>query len=141
MDAHGGWVASAVDLVRFASAFDDPKRCPVLSPAGIRTMFSPPAGPVGPEPGGRPKERYYGCGWSVQVLGPRGVGNTWHTGAMPGTSTLLVRRFDGLDWAVLFNTQHGPGGEKLADLIDPLLHQAADSVRAWPKEDLFGKYD
>lgn len=27
-EAHGGWIASAVDLVRFASAFDDPQRAP-----------------------------------------------------------------------------------------------------------------
>ena len=26
-----------------------------------------------------------------------------HSGSLPGTSTLLVRRWDGLSWAVLFN--------------------------------------
>lgn len=30
MDANGGWIASAVDLVRFASAFDDAAKCPVI---------------------------------------------------------------------------------------------------------------
>src|SRR5262249_30724806 len=34
MDAHGGWLASAADLVKFASAFDHPDRCPVLSRSG-----------------------------------------------------------------------------------------------------------
>ena len=29
-EAHGGWIASAVDLVRFASAFYDPAHCPIL---------------------------------------------------------------------------------------------------------------
>ena len=30
MDAHGGWIASAVDVARFASALDDAKRFPAL---------------------------------------------------------------------------------------------------------------
>src|SRR5262249_44742178 len=35
MDSHGGWLASAADLVRFASAFDVPERCPLLQPKTI----------------------------------------------------------------------------------------------------------
>src|SRR5207249_712562 len=30
MDAHGGWIASAVDLARFASALHDPDHGPLL---------------------------------------------------------------------------------------------------------------
>ena len=39
MDANGGWIASAVDLVRFAVALDDPKKCPVLHEESILTML------------------------------------------------------------------------------------------------------
>jgi N-acyl-D-amino-acid deacylase len=140
MQAHGGWVASAIDLVRFAAALDDPRRCPVLKPAGFQALYARPPGQAGFGDDGKPKDAYYGCGWQVRVLPGSGLGNTWHNGALPGTSALLVRRFDGLDWAVLFNTRHGPGGKELCDLIDPLLHQAADRVRAWPRHDLFPKY-
>ena len=41
---------------------------------------------------------------------------------------------DGLCWAVLFNTR-----KKLIERIDPLVHQAADKVKRWPKRDLFEK--
>ena len=32
MDSHGGWIASAIDLVRFADGFNDPERGPILKP-------------------------------------------------------------------------------------------------------------
>jgi N-acyl-D-amino-acid deacylase len=51
-----------------------------------------------------------------------------------------VRRSDGLTWAVLFNASQDPRGKNLADQIDPLVHKAADEVRHWPDEDLFGEF-
>ena len=47
------------------------------------------------------------------------------------------RRWDGLDWAVLFNTDGG--AKSLAGAIDPLVHGAADKVKEWPEKDLFEK--
>jgi N-acyl-D-amino-acid deacylase len=122
MDAHGGWLASAVDLVRFASSLDK-----VLNAKGLETMFARPAN-AGTAP------VFYGCGWMIRPVGAEGKMNTWHTGSLPGTSTLLVRRHDGLVWAVLFNE-----GLK-SDKIDPALHKAADSVAEWPKGNLFEKF-
>ena len=67
--------------------------------------------------------------------------NTWHGGLLiPGSSTLLVRRHDGLNWAVLFNTDKALNGPTLAETIDPLVHQAADAVSSWPDIDLFPTY-
>jgi N-acyl-D-amino-acid deacylase len=131
-EAHGGWVASAVDLVRFASAFDDPKAGPLLSAAGIKTMWERPDGPPGFDAAGKPKPTFYGCGWNVRPVGAGGAANTWHTGLISGTSTLLVRRSDGLTWAALFNTDRNPDGKVLAGIIDPLVHAAADEVKTWP---------
>jgi N-acyl-D-amino-acid deacylase len=131
-EAHGGWVASAADLVRFAAAFDDPKRCKVLSASAIKMMWERPTGRAGFDENGKPRAAYYGCGWSVRPVGPGGAANTWHNGLISGTSTLLVRRFDGLNWAVLFNTDRSSNGKVLSDLIDPLVHRAADEVKAWP---------
>lgn len=136
MDAHGGWVASAVDLARFAAALDDPQHSPLLKPESFQTMSAPPDAPVSRNPDGTLAASYYGCGWSVRPVKPPGRANYWHTGSLPGTSTLLVRRWDGLSWVILFN-QRG-GGAKLPDNeIDPALHRAADAVKEWPKEDLF----
>jgi N-acyl-D-amino-acid deacylase len=42
MDAHGGWVSTAVDLVRFGSAFDQPARFPAFQGAAFKGRFGPP---------------------------------------------------------------------------------------------------
>ena len=139
-EAHGGWIASAVDLVKFASAFDEPAKCSILSEKCISEMWARPAGIAGKEPDGSLKDSYYGCGWSVRPVGNKGKLNAWHTGAMCGTESLLVRRWDGLNWAVLFNTENTPSGGRLAGLIDGRMHQAADQVKDWPVPDLFNKF-
>jgi len=139
MDSHGGWIASAIDLVRFASSFDDPAHSKILSERSIRTTFARPAGEVGHSPDGKIKTVYYGCGWQVRQVGSGRI-NTWHNGSLDGTSTLLVRRADGLCWAVLFNTRKDQSGKELAGIIDPLVHKAADEVKQWPQLDLFERF-
>jgi N-acyl-D-amino-acid deacylase len=136
MDAHGGWIASAPDLVRFAAAFDRPIMDKLLGPAGVRAQFARPPGRAGYTAKGKPRDEYYGLGWEVRVVGPDSI-NFWHSGALDGTATILVHRDDGLAWAVLFNTRNDPDGENLTGLIDGLVHEAADRVRRWPQRDLF----
>jgi N-acyl-D-amino-acid deacylase len=131
-EAHGGWVASAIDLVKFASAFDDRQSSKLLNADAIAAMFARPEGAAGHESNGKPKDSYYGCGWNVRPIGNQGGANTWHNGFIAGTSSLLVRRVDGLNWAVLFNAHANSKGELLADLIDSQIHEAADAVRNWP---------
>lgn len=137
MDAHGGWIASAPDLVRFACAFDHPDHSPILSAESIRGVFARPPGDAGFTPDDKPKAVYYGFGWQVRHVNSRGDINSWHNGLLEGTSSLLVRRHDGLTWAVLFNASHDNDRNVLATLIDPLLHEAADRVRRWPTHDQF----
>lgn len=120
--AHGGWLASAEELVRFGAAFDRPGRCKILSEKSIREMFARPDG----APGKR-NPAYYACGWNVRPAGANGQFNAWHTGSLPGTMTLLVRRCDGLTWVVLFNARDDATGAKLTQEIDSLLHEAADA--------------
>ncbi len=132
MDAHGGWIASAIDLVRFASALDDRAHSPLLKPESFDTMYAPPAAPVARDSKGSIAPRYYGCGWDVRPIGTDGRGNYWHTGSLPGTATLLVRRHDGLSWAICFNQRSHD--RKLPDgAIDPALHRAANRVKTWPE--------
>jgi CubicO group peptidase (beta-lactamase class C family) len=138
MDSHGGWISTAPDLVRFASDFDRPQTSKVLDAASIKTMFAPPDGPAGHKKDGKVKNTYYACGWQIVSAGGGKV-NTFHAGALDGTGTLLVRRADGLCWAVLFNTCNNARGKSLTDLIDPLVHQAADKVTRWPERNLFEK--
>jgi len=139
MDAHGGWIASAIDVARFAAALHDPQDCPLLEAKTIQTMHAAPEPPVARNDDGSLKDHYYGCGWLVRPVGKEGKANYWHTGSLPGTCTLLVRRWDGVSWAVLFNQRsdddHLPDSE-----IDPALHRAANAVVEWPRFDLFQQY-
>lgn len=139
-EAHGGWIASTIDLVRFVSAFDQLPSCRLLKADTIRQMWERPKGTAGWDDNGKPKATYFGCGWSVRPIGKGDKVNAWHGGLIAGTSALMVRRHDGLDWAVLFNTDANADGQILGPKIDPLLHQAAAEVREWPILDLFQSY-
>lgn len=136
MDAHGGWVASATDLARFAAALDTGGPSPLLPAAGMQEMVAAPPAPVARGADGRLADHWYGCGWLVRPVGREGRVNTWHSGSLPGTCTLLVRRADGLSYAALFN-QRSPGSSKGDAELDPMLARAARSVTAWPDHDLF----
>lgn len=140
MDSHGGWIASAIDLARFAAALDDPAKSPLLKPAFLEKLYEPPAPPVSRKKSGELEDAFYGLGWSVRPIENHpGKANYWHTGSLPGTNTLLVRRWDGLSWAVLFNQRSDD--PKLPDNeIDPAMHRAAAAVKEWPEEDLFGQF-
>jgi len=139
MDAHGGWLASAVDLARFAAALRDPEKCPLLKPATWRELHAPPPATVARAGEGPLKGTYYCCGFMSRPMDSAvGRVNYWHSGSLPGTYTLLVRRWDGLSWAALFNQRSKE--RKLDGEIDPALHRAADAVKAWPKEDLFTRF-
>jgi len=136
MDSHGGWLASAVDFARFAAALDDPAHSQMLKPETLQTLRAPPAAPVSRRKDGTLADAYYGCGWMIRPVGNFGKASYWHTGSLPGTFTLAVRRWDGVDWVVLFNQRSED--KMLPDgAIDAALHRAADAVKQWPSHDLF----
>lgn len=139
MDSHGAWIASAVDLARFATAFDDPEQSPLLSAESIRTMAERPAGKAGENENGTPKDVYYALGWNTREVG-QGRKNQWHTGSLPGTATILIRRHDGFNFVALMNSRQSPTANHLGLAVDQLLHQAAREVRNWPEHDLFADY-
>ncbi len=121
MDSHGGWVSTAPDLIRLTSSLDgEPGQ--LLSEDILQQLVAPPKYNRGDYPGFR-----YGLGWMARAT-TRNTKQTlagydiWHNGALAGTSALLVRRWDGLTWAVLFNTGVSKNGERLSVAIDPVLH-------------------
>jgi N-acyl-D-amino-acid deacylase len=142
MDAHGGWIGSAPDLVRLAMSLDPQACCPLLSANGLKTLWGRPAGAAGYEADGRPKDVHYGLGWFVRTLPSGDKINVWHTGSLDGTSTLLVRRHDGFCWAVLFNSRAGFNPDTMqqdltpSKAIDLPLHHAVDAVATWPSVDI-----
>jgi CubicO group peptidase (beta-lactamase class C family) len=131
-DANGGWIASAPDLIRWAKMFDAPSS--VLNSTSLGHIWAKPS--IGVNPDGW----YYGLGWQVRPVTSGGTGrNTWHTGSMPGTYTLLVRTYNGLSWAALFNRRDDASGKSYGD-IDQAMWTAANGVKSWPTHDLFPQY-
>ena len=129
MDSHGGWLASAPELARFAASFDRPSDSPILSAESIETMFSLPA--TDTRENYKPGESYYACGWGVRDYGKERR-NIWHTGSLPGCHTFMARWSNGVNCVVLFN-KRGPDFDK----IDPTLSKTAKSISNWPDHDLF----
>jgi CubicO group peptidase (beta-lactamase class C family) len=122
MDSHGGWLASAVDLVRFANNIGGVGNHPgLLSHDSIASMTAP--GPANPPSA----EVKYARGWHVRN---NGKGNRWHNGSLPGTTAILVRTATGFCWAALINTRRKPSDDiNLA--LDRMVWDMARQVRGW----------
>ncbi len=115
MDSHGGWIATAGDLVRFLTHVDGfPTVRDILRPDTLRVMTTP--SPVKPD---------YAMGWSVNRNN-----NWWHTGSLAGTTALMVRTARGLCWAALANGRvRGAGGT--AEALDRMMWDIVRKVPAW----------
>ena len=132
MDAHGGWLASPIDLVRLATSLDGSRPPSILEPATVDMMTSPP------EPRLRPGLLYhYGMGWAVRPVGDGA--NWWHIGSLPGTVSILVRTHHGMAWAAVFNSRPEDWSKFTAEL-DRLMWEGVDEVVEWPSHDLFPQY-
>ena len=129
LDAHGGWIASPVDLVRFVTALDGSRSVSLLDSASVDAMLARPTAPLW---GG--SAFHYGMGWLVRPVGDDA--NWWHNGLLPGVNSLLVRTHDGLAWAAIFNADEQEFF-RLESEIDQLMWRAVDAVSAWPGHDLF----
>lgn len=135
MDAHGGWISNAIDLARLAVAVDHPSPDSILDEAHATMMMERPDGLAGWTEAGEPKETYYGLGWMVR---PKEPGfNLWHSGSLPGTSTVVIRRHDGRNFIALLNTRQSLETKNLGSDLDRLMHAAAAKVEQWPIVNLF----
>ena len=120
-DANGGWIASAIDLVRLLVAVDGFDTKPdILSQSSIQLMTT-----------SSNANSYYGLGWGVNRWN-----NWWHDGSLPGTSSILVRTANGLGWAVLFNTRPS-NWRDFTPPMDKMVWEAIRGIDKWPTHDLF----
>ncbi len=133
LDAHGGWIASPIDLVRFVTALDGSRSGALLDPATVATMLARPASPLWDD-----SAHHYGMGWSIRPIG--NDANWWHNGLIPGVNSLLVRTHHGLAWAAIFNADEQEFS-RLSGEIDRLMWQGVNAVSQWPAHDLFGYFD
>ncbi|MCA9128183.1 MAG: serine hydrolase, partial [Planctomycetales bacterium] len=127
MDSHGGWLASATDLVRFAAALDSPENCPILSAESVAKLIERPDGLAGYDENGNQKPQFYGLGWTVEEDKAGNV-TASHGGSLPGTSTVLIRRPDGRNVALLLNARLTPLVSRAASAVLPQLTAAIDQV-------------
>jgi CubicO group peptidase (beta-lactamase class C family) len=114
MDSHGGWLATASDLVRFATHVDGFATTPnILRPETIAAMTT-----------ATDAEKGYAHGWAVNR-----VGNWWHSGSLPGTTSIMVRTKSGLCWAALTNTRSL--GSAMNGDLDRMMWEIVQSVPDW----------
>jgi len=126
MDAHGGWVASAPDLLRFLTAVDaNPSRPDILQRETIGKMVSP-------HPSAEKPFEYYAMGWDIMKHDNNPV--WFHRGDLPGTTALLACAGK-VQFAILLNGN--AGSRENAEQILPSLLDAAKDVNQWPDVDFF----
>lgn len=120
MDAHGGWIATATDLIRLLNAVDGFDSKPdLLSTQGIDVMTAPSE-----------VSDFYGKGWFINSFD-----NWWHTGGLPGTRTIMSRLSNGFNFVVLINSS--PGVEDgFAAAFDQLAHGCYSNATSFPTFDL-----
>lgn len=130
MDSHGGWVASALDLVRLMAGVDGrPGVADILEPTSIERMGANP-GPPAQDAGSRV---WYALGWY------RNRGGDWfHDGSLPGSAAFMGMTADGLLFAVVGNTRH-TNPEFTADFHET-ARRAVENVRSGSDRDLFPAY-
>ncbi|KUG05869.1 serine hydrolase domain-containing protein [Solirubrum puertoriconensis] len=121
MNAHGGWLFSARDLVRLMLAVDgSPTRPDLLLPATIDTMIT------SHEPNHR-----YAKGWLVN----KDRTTWWHTGSLDGTASCVVRTASGYTWAILLNARSTTN--RFWNDLEELGWECINSTNTWPAYDLF----
>lgn len=123
MDAHGGWIATARDMVRLLTAVDGfTTRPDLLSNSSISTMTT-----------GSSTNANYAKGWSVNS-----ANNWWHTGALDGTASLWARTNNGYTWAIILNKRviNATANQFWGDL-DGLPWNCIGQTSSWPSHDLF----
>ena len=140
MAAHGAWVASPVDLLRFQAALDGRSGgTPLLNSTSLTDMTSNP-NVLWSEINSSnvlttytPSGYWYGMGWELNS-----AGNWWHSGSLPGTSTEQVHASNGFGWAALFNSR--PSNPQFFTDLDNDLWTAFSGTSSFLTTDLFDQY-
>ncbi len=124
LGAAGGWIASATELIKLVVAIDGFDSKPdILSKKIIREMT---------KSNKRTKKL---IGWR----GTDGYDTWWRTGTLTGTSALVMRQRNEINWVILFNTSTDRKS-KIHNDISRTMFQALRHVDSWPDVDLFNDF-
>ena len=122
MDAHGGWIATARDLVRLLTAVDGfPSRPDILSASTIQTMTTPFLNNY---------NFAYAKGWGVNSSG-----TWWHGGSLDGSYGEMVRTNGQLTWAVLMNKRIMSSA--FSQAVSNVGWNCVNGTTTFPTHDLF----
>jgi len=122
-DAHGGWIASPIDLVRFIVHVDGLATKNDIITSATRTLMLTDSG-IKDANGNDPN---YGFGWGTQ--------NQWHNGAMDGTISFMQVLPNGYTYAIIANTR--PANDGYAFNMAGVTQKIINNVSKWPAYDLF----
>ncbi len=121
-DAHGGWLASPIDLERFLVHVDGfPTKPDIISSGSHTTMTTDSK-----IKDAKNNDPNYGFGWGVPQ---------WHNGAMDGTIAFLSTMPNGYTYAVITNTR--PDNDGFAFNLSSTVQNIVNGVSKWPAYDLF----
>ena len=116
-----GWVASAPELIKFITAVDGFGEQPdILSKKSIAMMSDPSIAGKGL------------FGWR----GSDKYGTWWRTGYLTGSSALIVRQPDGVNWLIMTNTSTYKDS-RIHRYTSRMMFEAVNQVDHWPMMDLF----
>jgi len=117
----GGWVASAPELIKFLTAVDGFEEQPdILAKESIAMMSDPSIAGKGLY-GWRGSDKY---------------GTWWRTGYLTGSSALMVRQNDGINWVIMMNTSTYKDS-RIHRYTSRMMFEAVNSIKQWPMVDFF----
>lgn len=126
MDSHGGWLASPIDLVRFAVRVDGkPGKPDIINAGSFAAMTSSTSYATNPV-----KTVSYGKGWRLTP------GGFEHRGALPGMQSKLAVRNDGFTYAIIINSR-AINKDKFSSDFNDLISNLISEIGSWPGYDLF----
>ncbi|MEM6684189.1 MAG: serine hydrolase [Bacteroidota bacterium] len=123
MDSHGGWIASAVDMMKFMVRVDgQSSKKDILKSSTITTMATGSSANAG-----------YAKGWAVND------GNWSHGGSMSGTGTLLKKMNNGISYVILtnFSKKYEDGETSHRSALKKAVEEGIGAIKSWPSLDLF----
>jgi CubicO group peptidase (beta-lactamase class C family) len=121
LGAAGGWVASAPELAKLIVAIDGfDSRPDILSKRSINYMTR------------AKKHTRKLIGWR----GTDGYGTWWRTGTLSGTTALVMRHGNGINWVVLMNTTPKKHS-RIHNELSQTMFRALRSADEWADYDLF----
>jgi CubicO group peptidase (beta-lactamase class C family) len=121
----GGWVASAVELMKFMVAVDGFNDQPdILNKETIDLMT----------------DRNINGSTLIGWKGTDGNNNWWRTGTLSGTAALILRQHNKINWIVLLNTTT-KRRDRIHSEISRLMFESVHTINNWPQTDLFDYFE